>query len=190
MIEDWKDIKNYEGLYQVSNLGNVRRMKFINNIIKKNKIYSISKGKNNSGYLKVSLYKDNKMKNKLVHRLVAEAFIPNPNNLPQVNHIDGNKLNNNVSNLEWCSQSQNMKHAYKLGLTKAYATGKYGANNPKAIKINMIDKKSGETIKTFNSIIDGAKYIGKNKSCHIVSCCKGKLKTAYGYKWKYANEQV
>ena len=188
MEEIWKDIKNYEGLYQVSNLGQIRRIKFINNITEKDKITIISQGFQNSGYLKVCLYKNDKMKNKLVHRLVAETFIPNPNNLPFVNHKDGNKQNNKVDNLEWCTQSENMKHAYKNGLTKAYAKGKYGKDSLKAIKINMLDKNTGEIIKQFGSIIDGAKYIGQNKSCHIVSCCKGRLKTAYGYKWEYADK--
>lgn len=184
--EIWKDIKCYEGLYQVSNLGNIRKLRFINNITNKEKQFNITPQIINSGYYKVVLYKNGKYKNKLLHRLVAETFIDNPYNKTQVNHRDGNKLNNSVENLEWCSQSENMKHAYKNNLIVSYAAGKYGANSLKAKKVNMLDKKTRKIIKTFGSLIDAAKYIGVNKSCHIVSCCKGRLKTAYGYKWEYS----
>lgn len=185
MQEIWKDIKDYEGLYQVSNLGNVRKIRFINNITNKEKIFNITQQMNTNGYYKVMLYKNGNYKNKSVHRLVAETFIPNLENKLCVNHIDGNKLNNKLDNLEWATYSENMKHAFKYGLTHAQATGKYGENNPKALKINMLDKKTNKILKTFGSIIDAAKYMGLEKSCHICSCCKGKLKTAYGYKWEY-----
>lgn len=185
MQEIWKNIKDYEGLYQVSNFGNVRKLRFINNICNKEKIFNITKHKQNSGYLKVILYKEGQYKNKLVHRLVAEAFINNVNNYNDINHKDGNKENNNVNNLEWCTKSYNMKHAYKNNLWSSPNKGKYGSNSNKAKKVAMIDKDTNKIIKTFNSIIDATHFMNKNGSSHIVNCCKGKLKTAYGYKWQY-----
>lgn len=106
MKEIWKDIPNYEGLYQVSNFGNVR-----------NKYKKISQF-NNKGYLCVSLYKNNKKSNLRVHRLVAQAFIENKNNKKEVNHIDGNKHNNCVCNLEWVTSKENKEHAVEIGLNK------------------------------------------------------------------------
>lgn len=123
--EIWKDIKNYEGLYQVSNLGNVRsldKIDYIYNFKKEQKVKRIRKGKiikhniSNKGYKFVSLYKNKKRNNFYIHRLVAQTFIQNIDNLPIINHIDGNKLNNNISNLEWCTYSHNVKEAYRLGL--------------------------------------------------------------------------
>ena len=120
MEEIWKDISNFEGLYQVSNLGNVKRILFKNGKyeIKKDKIKT--KRIDKYGYDTVALCKNGKQKNYLVHRLVALAFIPNLLNKPQVNHIDGNKQNNNVNNLEWCSNSENQLHAYQNNLKKKY----------------------------------------------------------------------
>lgn len=121
MNELWKDIKGYEGLYKVSNYGRVKSMsryrKGINNklVLLKDKILK-SNDDCSKGYLVVSLSKENKHKNYKIHRLVAETFIPNPNNYPQVNHIDGDKHNNNINNLEWCSCKQNIKHAWENGL--------------------------------------------------------------------------
>lgn len=107
--EIWKDIQGYGGKYQVSNLGRVRS-------ILRNKILIPKKTK--KGYLRIRLYENNHCKNIVIHRLVAFAFIPNPENKPQVNHKDGNKENNCVSNLEWCSCYENFWHANKHNLTR------------------------------------------------------------------------
>jgi hypothetical protein len=126
--EIWKPIKNYEGSYEVSNMGKVRSLDRYciqkNNFSDKyNHIYKgkiLNQYKNNAGYMQVQLSKRYKTLPKRVHRLVAEAFISNPDNYKCVNHIDGNKLNNNVSNLEWCSYSHNNREARRLGLNKGY----------------------------------------------------------------------
>lgn len=113
--EVWKAIAGFEGLYEVSNFGRVRR------IFRYGRPYvtpckpKITK----DGYFENTLFKDGKAKHIRTHRLVAQAFCENPENKPEVNHIDGNKLNNHASNLEYCTSSENQKHAYQLGLQKA-----------------------------------------------------------------------
>lgn len=122
--EEWKDVGGYEGSYQVSNLGRVRSLdRLVNHPNGKRK--KKHKGKvlsnnsiNSSGYVIYRFMVDGNSRYFSGHRLVAEAFIPNKHNLPQVNHIDGNPSNNNVNNLEWCDASHNTKHAYKLNLAK------------------------------------------------------------------------
>lgn len=111
MKEIWKPIKDYDGLYEVSNLGRVRSLR--NNII-------VKPYKNYTGYLMVNLWYKGKQNKRLISRLVGESFIPNPNNYPIINHIDGDKTNNKVINLEWCTHSQNVKHAHDTGLRKIY----------------------------------------------------------------------
>lgn len=114
--EIWHDVIGYEGLYKVSNLGNVKMLQRLlpDKRILKEKILKQQIQRN--GYLLVGLRKEGKQKFILVHRIVASAFIPNIENKKQVNHIDGNKLNNKVNNLEWVTASENIKHAYKTGL--------------------------------------------------------------------------
>ena len=116
MVEEiWKDIPNYEGVYKVSNLGNVKS--FNNRIKDKNPIILKQTIDRKNGYLTVSLSKNGKKKIYRVHKLVASIFIDNFNNYPVINHKDGNKLNNCVDNLEWCTYKQNIIHSWKNGLS-------------------------------------------------------------------------
>ena len=164
MKEIFKDIKNYEGLYQVSNLGRVYSYY-------KNKILFPS---NNKGYLQINLTKDKITKKFFIHRLVAETFIENVKNLPCVNHKDECKTNNCVDNLEWCSYKYNNSYGTRIQRTiKA-------TNKP----VLMLDF-NGNIIKEYDSLIIAAKDFGKKCSSGIRIACNNENKTAYGYKWKY-----
>lgn len=129
MKKEWKPLLNYENSYEISNFGEISGIDRISG-----KRRGTIKGKllkqntNHKGYLEVRLYKNNKSVSKTAHRLVALNFIPNPLNLPQINHIDGNKANNKAENLEWANNSQNQLHAYKTGLQPSRA----GENNSNA----------------------------------------------------------
>lgn len=165
--EVWKDVgeckgyEEYKGLYKVSNLGRV----------KNNKCMVKSLNINHRGYYSVKLYSKGKSKNARINRLVALAFLPNPEDLPVVNHKDENKLNNRVNNLEWCTVKYNNN----------YGTTKERRSKP----VIMYDKQDNK-LREFNSVIDANQYLGKRKhSSNINKCCNGKHKTAYGYKWKY-----
>lgn len=172
-MEIWEDVSGYEGLYQVSNLGRIKRILFINNKIIKTeeKILKCQVSKKRRVY--VSLYKNNKRKNCMVHRLVAQAFIPNSDNLPQVNHIDGNSKNNNANNLEWCTAKYNCKHAYENNLSKLK---KYNEKNKKRIVRN-----DG---KIFDSAYSASKELNVSV-CSIRDVLKKRIKTCKGYSFKY-----
>ena len=180
MPEIWKDIVGYEGLYQVSNLGNVKSLHYRNKKIH----HILSPRKHHTGYLMVSLTSNRKAKCFNVHRLVAIAFIPNPNDLPCVNHKDGNKHNNNVSNLEWVTHQQNTRHAIATGLLKNFSLlGKTGSLHPTS-KVTLQYTKSGQFVRKWDCISDAAKAYGKDP-CTIVNCCAGRAKSCAGYIWKY-----
>lgn len=173
MKEIWKNIKRYENLYKVSNWGRVKSAR--NNILLKLHIQK-------NGYLRVSLSKNGKIKYYNIHRLVAEAFIPNPNNYPIINHIDGNKKNNNVKNLEFCTYSHNNKEARRLGLN----ISKKGKYNHKSRKVVQYDKK-GNIIKEWDYMNLITEILGYDYTS-ISKCCSGKQRTSYGYIWKYKEE--
>lgn len=170
--ETWKDIKNYEELYQISNYGRVKSFY-------KNGNFKILKGAIKKGYHQVALAKNKKIIYKNVHRLVAETFIPNTENKPQVNHIDGNKLNNKANNLEWCTGSENMIHAYKHGLEKPL----YAKENPRAKKVKQYDL-NGNYIKTYYGVKEAGRINNINPR-DISKCCKNIRKQVGGYKWTY-----
>lgn len=162
-MEIWKDISEYDGLYKVSNLG---RVKSLGND-KKRKEKILKPIKYNCGYLIVGLSKQGKRKLYLVHRLVAEAFIDNPNNFRELNHIDEDKTNNCVSNLEWCDRKYNIN---------------YGTRNEKISKRVLCV----ETNKIYPSTNEVQRQLGFANS-HISSACNGKLKQAYGFHWRYVS---
>lgn len=177
--EIWKPIKDYEGLYEVSNFGRIRSLPRQGTHSKNIHIIS-QNNKNSKGYWHCGLTKKGKQKTLSVHRLVAEAFIPNNDNLPQVNHIDGNKLNNNVNNLEWCTNIYNMQHSIKLGL-RDKVFKKLALINSK--KIDQYSK-NGIFIKTWNSIAEIERELNICNQ-NICKVCQGKRHTAGGYIWKY-----
>jgi hypothetical protein len=123
MTKIWKDVEGYEGIYQVSNLGDVRSLPRTenSNVGKRKRSGKTLSLRNNKGYKTVMLCKDRKQTSAYVHRLVAKAFLSNPENKPDVNHLDGNKSNNKLENLEWCTESENLNHAYitKLHIPKS-----------------------------------------------------------------------
>lgn len=173
--EIWKDIEGYEGAYQVSDQGNVktlsRKVKCGNGyVITKEKI--LSPGRDSSGYLVVRLSKNNKGKTYKIHRLVAIAFIPNPLNLPQVNHKDENKINPKADNLEWCTNKYNCN---------------YGTHNERMSK--SLSKKvyqytlEGKFIRDWKSTLECNE--GGFNHRHISECCLGKRKTHKKFKWSY-----
>lgn len=182
-MEEWKDIEGYEGMYQVSNLGRVRSFK------KYREGRILKSFPDPNGYLKVSLSKNNKLKNHRVHRLVAIHFIPNPQNKSQVNHIDGNKQNDNVNNLEWSTPSENGKHAYKIGLSKGRLNSKPTQQTRNKISKSRKGKCAGTDhfgcrkiiCITTGEMFDCIEYAVKKykiPNTNIIKCCKGERKSA------------
>lgn len=165
--EIWKDIKGYEGLYQVSNMGQVKSLP---RYTTKGKILVSVKDKD--GYLRVCLSKDNRHKSYYVHRLVAEAFIPNPDNLPEINHKDCNPGNDKIENLEYCDRSYNVNYSNRNKIVSDRLS--------KPVIQMTLD---GVIIAIWPSIKQAAKN-GFDAS-NICNCCIGKRKTHAGFIWRY-----
>lgn len=166
--EIWKDIEGYEGLYQVSNLGNVKSLK------RKGRLEErlLSQVKDKDGYLAVQLYKLGEGKRTSVHRLVANAFLPNPDNLPQVNHKDETPSHNNVDNLEWCTQKYNNIYGTRI----QRITDKL----KKTVYQYTLDN---QLVKVWKSVMECERNGYSHR--HISKCCLGKSNTHKGYIWRY-----
>ena len=168
--EIWRDIPGFER-YQVSSLGRVKSLR---------KTVTIMSPSKSSRYCQVTLYKNGKRHYRKVHRLVAEAFIPNPDNLPCVNHKNEDKTDNRVDNLEWCDAKYNNNYGYRSMKMAQSLSGKDIPLKYKAIEQLDLD---GNIVRTYQAIKQVADY-GYNQST-ICNCCKRKTKTAYGFYWRY-----
>lgn len=182
MKEIWKDIDGFEDYYEISNLGSVRSKERTYNINRNGKIITkTNKPKirkpypNNKGYLRLDLRVDNKITKFSIHRLVALTFIPNTENKSMVNHIDGNKRNNNYRNLEWATHMENEIHAVQNNLKRNKEIIQYDING------NFIDE--------FISAKLGYEKTGINR-CEISRCCNNKQKLGGGYIWKFKHKEI
>lgn len=171
MLEEWRDIKGYEGLYQVSNMGRVKSLKR-----KEGRI--LRPGIRGGGYMFVVLCASGNKKYLLVHRLVCEAFHENPEGKPQVNHINENKTDNRDCNLEWCTAKENCSHgtrSAKISKAKSKPIGQYTLN--------------GELVKVWQSVNEAERQTGFNQS-NISKAAHGKYKQSYNFIWKYILKEV
>ena len=159
-----KDVVGYENIYGITSCGRV--WSYQNKCFLKPQL-------NKKGYLQVSLYKNGNRKVIRIHKLVAEAYLPNPNNLPQINHKDECKTNNCLQNLEWCNAKYNVNYGSRID--------RIAASNKKPILQYDLD---GNFVREWPSATD----VGKEVKGNICNCLKGKLPTAYGYKWKYKDD--
>lgn len=188
--EIWKDIEGYEGLYQVSNMGRVKSL----NYHRTGKERILKLRKNRGGYLRVVLHKDGKGKDYYVHRLAANAFLENSKNLPQVNHIDQNKENNCINNLEFCSSKYNCNYGDRSERQAEKMRGKKQSEEhvrkcaeKRSKPVIGIDKVTGLIVE-FPSAKEAERQLGiANQS--ICACCKGRLKSTGGFYWYYADTE-
>lgn len=190
MEEIWKDIAGYEGIYQVSNLGKIRsceRKIFYKkgsprSSYKTEASKIMSQHLSSSGYYVVTFGSGGKHRTFSVHRIVAQAFILNQENKPQVNHIDGNRLNNCANNLKWATASENGLHAYKNGLSRRLK----GELSPHKVAVLQFEK-DGTFVKKWPCMVEAARALnGEKAGIHAVCCGRKHHKTYKGYIWKYA----
>jgi hypothetical protein len=181
MVEQWKDIKGYEGIYQVSNLGRVKTLS--NNASRKERIRKNKIDKR--GYSVIILHKNKNRKNCNVHRLVAEAFIPNPENKPCIDHINTIRTDNRVENLRWCTQKENVNNPISLEKMKSSQLGSKHWKSKSVIQFTI----EGEIVNIWESSMIIENTIGINNSL-IWRCCHGKNETTHGFKWQYVEDYL
>lgn len=147
------------------------------------RIKKVSLRISNRGYLLCDFYKGYRRYTKNIHRLIAKAFIPNPENKPEINHKNGNKTDNRVENLEWCTRSENMKHLYSVLGKKSPGIGRFGKLNHRSKAVAQI--KDGITIAIYDSALEATRQTGVNQG-NLSACCRGERTSAGGFLWKYA----
>lgn len=177
--EEWRQIKDFEGLYEVSNFGRVRNLESYNwpQSIKSQRFPK-------NGYLLVSLWKNNKERKALVHRLVAIAFIPNPKKKKTVNHKRGVRTDNRAHQLEWATMGENSSHSFReLGRRSSFS-GLHGSKSYVARPVLQFTKE-GDFVAKHETVTDAGKAVGCGPT-GISAACRGRYKTAKGFKWKYA----
>lgn len=190
-MEIWKGILELNNLYEVSSYGRIRRLEHITNYIRNGKqcsrvveqsIYDYSDRDIKRDYILVTLRSGKLYYSQYLHIIVAKAFVSNDDiiNKTQVNHIDGNKHNNNANNLEWCTPSQNTKHAYNTGLADNVRVQAHLAHGKTVLQYDL----DGELINIYESVRDAEKYTGISKY-GIYRCCNGVYKNFHNYIWKY-----
>lgn len=175
MIEVWKDIAGYEGRYRISSFGRVLSLNYRGFGVERILVPKC----NNSGRLWVELYCNGERKPRLIHRLVASAFLANPGDLPQINHKDENPKNNRVENLEWCTGEYNRnyyleRHPQREGRPRILLS-----------PVEQLNQR-GEILRRWENSRQAAHELGFNQ-WSICECCRGNRKTAYGFKWRFAN---
>jgi len=173
MIEEWKHIDGFNGKYEVSSLGQIKSL-----FVKYGKERILKPNTNKQGYLTVSLSKHSEIRTYRVHRIVASVFLDNPENKLHVNHIDGNKLNNTVQNLEWATPLENMTHA----LENELVNNKNEKN--KRSRVVLQSTMDGVLLKEWPSLGEIKRSLGFHHA-NIIKCCSGKFQSMYGFKWAY-----
>lgn len=185
MREIWKLVVGYEKYYQINNKGIIKSFdRFVWNghrdVLRKGRV--LKPALNSSGYPQLVLSKgDGLFKSVAIHRIVAMAFVENPNNYPQVNHIDGDRTNNDLENLEWCTNAQNQQHAYDIGSRVGVNTGKFGADNKRSVVVYQMYINGGVFCKHVG-FREAERKTGIDRAS-IARVCHGKQKTAGGYTW-------
>src|SRR5699024_5761663 len=188
MIEEWRDVPGYEGLYQVSNMGRIksldRKVKYSDGRTFIHKGIILKPGQDHRGYLYVNLSKKGKIKPYRVHRCVAGSFLKRSPDKPEVNHIDENKENNKVSNLEWCNREYNNNYGTRIERIHSSDGIK---NMVKERSIKVIQLENGVVKNVWDSLMDCERSGFHRKN--IKKCCEGKQKTHKGFAWKFYEEE-
>lgn len=188
--EIWRDIKGYEGLYQISSIGRVKRLEKIRRNGRGYRKYKeqITDGYiDDVGYRYVILTKERKEKRFRLHRLVAEAFIPNPDNKPEIDHINTNRTDNRIENLRWVTRKENLNNKITK-IKMSHLPKPKGKNHPRARKVQQFNI-DGTFVKEYDCIKDAVVETNGSKA-GIILCCQGKRKTSGGCLWKYKKEKA